>query len=224
MLFIAISYVPYRVSGPIRRRSLLPGTQCCGSGFSCESGSGSRRAKMSHKNWKKLINLIFWIAWCSLLRAEGFSCSLGVLYGDLGISKLQFWSKIDKFLAVFFSIFGHQNPGSGFNESGSTTLPIGDPSRTQATVAYLNSRCSSRFFCSESVWYLQCSSAVRQTSLSRDGSILLTVCDDGTVWRWDRSWDSLDKNFWSFRRQKPLRIRSVEPVVDSRYSFDHADN
>jgi hypothetical protein len=27
---------------------------------------------------------------CSLLRAEGFSCSLGVLYGGLGISKLQF--------------------------------------------------------------------------------------------------------------------------------------
>ncbi len=24
---------------------------------------------------------------CSLLRAEGFSCSLGVLYGGLGISK-----------------------------------------------------------------------------------------------------------------------------------------
>jgi hypothetical protein len=29
-------------------------------------------------------------AGCSLLRAEGFSCSLGVLYGGLGISKLQF--------------------------------------------------------------------------------------------------------------------------------------
>jgi hypothetical protein len=27
---------------------------------------------------------------CSLLRAEGFSCSLGVLYEDLEISKLQF--------------------------------------------------------------------------------------------------------------------------------------
>jgi hypothetical protein len=30
---------------------------------------------------------------CSLLRAEGFSCSLGVLYGGLGISKLQFLIK-----------------------------------------------------------------------------------------------------------------------------------
>jgi hypothetical protein len=30
---------------------------------------------------------------CSLLRAEGFYCSLGVLYGGLGISKLQFLIK-----------------------------------------------------------------------------------------------------------------------------------
>jgi hypothetical protein len=54
------------------------------------------------------------------MRAEGFSCSLGVLYGGLRISKLQFLiKKIEiKFPAIsFFSILGHQtldpDPGSG---------------------------------------------------------------------------------------------------------------
>jgi hypothetical protein len=45
------------------------------------------------------------------LRAEGFSCNLGVLYGGLGISKLEFLIKKIKikFPAVnFFSILGHQ--------------------------------------------------------------------------------------------------------------------
>jgi hypothetical protein len=49
-----------------------------------ESGSGSRRPKMTHKNRKK-INFLLLIAGCSLLRAEGFFCSVGVLYGGLGI-------------------------------------------------------------------------------------------------------------------------------------------
>jgi hypothetical protein len=36
---------------------------------------------------------MFSSAGCSFLRAEGFSCSLDVLYGGLGISKLQFDQK-----------------------------------------------------------------------------------------------------------------------------------
>jgi N-acetyl-anhydromuramyl-L-alanine amidase AmpD len=64
---------------------------------------------------------------CSLLRAEGFSCSLGVIYGGLGISKLQFLiKKIEiKFPAVnFFAIVGHQtlDPGSGLDPD-----PYSDP-------------------------------------------------------------------------------------------------
>ncbi len=48
-----------------------------------------RRAKMIHKNWKKLRNFVFWSAECSLLRADGLFCSLHVLYGGLGIGQLQ---------------------------------------------------------------------------------------------------------------------------------------
>ncbi|XP_076304763.1 polycomb protein eed-like isoform X2 [Tachypleus tridentatus] len=32
----------------------------------------------------------------------------------------------------------------------------------------------------------KCTAAIRQTSLNRDGNILLCVSDDATVWRWDR--------------------------------------
>jgi hypothetical protein len=56
-------------------------------------GSGSRRAKMAHKNRKKSGIFMFLSSGCSLLRAEGFCCSLGVHYGGLGISKLQFLIK-----------------------------------------------------------------------------------------------------------------------------------
>jgi hypothetical protein len=74
---------------------------------------------MTHKNRKKSRILMFLSTGCSLLRAEGFSCSLGVLYKGLGISKLQFLiKKIEiKFPAInFFSI---SNPGSGIRDPGS---------------------------------------------------------------------------------------------------------
>jgi hypothetical protein len=52
---------------------------------------------------QKLRKFMFWSAGCSLLRAEGFSCCMDVLYGGLGISKLQFSS---------FSCFWSSNPRS----------------------------------------------------------------------------------------------------------------
>ncbi len=69
--------------------------------------SGTRRAKLPKKNLS---------VGCSLLRPEGFSCSLHVLYGGLGVSNLQFLLKTrdKKFSSwIFFPIFVSQNPGSG---------------------------------------------------------------------------------------------------------------
>jgi hypothetical protein len=73
----------------------------------CGSGSGSRRAKLIHENRKKSRIFMFLNTGCSFLRAEGFSCSLGVLYGGLGINKLQFLiKKIEiKFPAINFFQF-----------------------------------------------------------------------------------------------------------------------
>ncbi len=98
---------------------ILAQGQCFGSGFNqvsgSVSGSGSRREKWSTKMEKKVKSFMFWSAGCSLVRAEGFNCRLDVLYGGLGISKLQFFIKniFTIFSCIFFSsIFGHQNPGS----------------------------------------------------------------------------------------------------------------
>jgi len=33
----------------------------------------------------------------------------------------------------------------------------------------------------------KCLRTVRQTSMSCDGKIIMAVCDDGTLWRWDRN-------------------------------------
>jgi hypothetical protein len=79
------------------------------------SGSGYRRAKRPIKNGKGK-KFEFCSAGCSLLKAEGFSCSLDVLRENLGRSKLKFLNK--KIINLFFickfcSILCQQNPGSG---------------------------------------------------------------------------------------------------------------
>jgi hypothetical protein len=63
---------------------------------------------MTPKN-RKVHNFHDFNSGCSHLRAEGFSCSMGVLYGGLGISKLQ----IKKVEIKFFFNFRSSNPGSG---------------------------------------------------------------------------------------------------------------
>jgi hypothetical protein len=56
-----------------------------GSVFNQVSGSGSRRAKMTHKKRKKTSNFMISSAGCFLLRAEGFSCCSGVLFEQKNI-------------------------------------------------------------------------------------------------------------------------------------------
>jgi hypothetical protein len=77
-----------------------------------ESGSESRRARRPIKieKVKKFHVLKCW-------KAEGFSCSLDVLYGGLGISKLQFLiQKMKKNVQLlFFFNFWSSNPGSGMD-------------------------------------------------------------------------------------------------------------
>jgi hypothetical protein len=56
---------------------------------------------MAHK--KESNHEMFLSAACSLLRAEGFSCILDVLYGGQGISKTKLQFSIKKNIKFFFS-------------------------------------------------------------------------------------------------------------------------
>jgi hypothetical protein len=58
------------------------------------SGSGTRRRKMTPKNRIEKVKKFQFLdasVGCSLLRAEGFSWSLFVCRGSIGINKLQFY-------------------------------------------------------------------------------------------------------------------------------------
>jgi hypothetical protein len=77
-----------------------------------------QEGKNDPQKYKKVHNFHVFKYWMFSFGAEGFSCSLGILYGGLGISKLPFLiKKIEiKFPAINFSILGHQTPDP---ESGS---------------------------------------------------------------------------------------------------------
>jgi hypothetical protein len=108
-----------------------------------------QEGKSGPEKYKRVIRFIVWNAKCSLLRAEGFSCSLDVLYGGLGISKFKFlikkrWRK--KFWAVpmFLSMFVHQNCGSvsGFGlawNSGSVSWYSVNPDPQHCMTVFVNS-------------------------------------------------------------------------------------
>ncbi|XP_068757050.1 polycomb protein eed-like [Montipora capricornis] len=59
------------------------------------------------------------------------------------------------------------------NQTGKTfvwDIGVDDPTKARSTTLVHN----------------KCASAIRQTGFSKDGKILVSVCDDGTLWRWDR--------------------------------------
>ena len=67
------------------------------------------------------------------------------------------------------------------NQSGKTyvyDLTATDLSTTKATV----------------LSHPKCTTAIRQTALSRDGKVLICVCDDATIWRWDVSEEGNDND------------------------------
>jgi hypothetical protein len=79
---------------------------------------------------------------CSLLRAEGFSCSLCVLYGDLGISKLQFLIKKIKikFPAINFFQFSVIKPWIRIRDPDPQLEKMLDPGRIRIRIKSMRIR------------------------------------------------------------------------------------
>jgi len=75
---------------------------------------------------------------------------------------------------VRFSLDKHQKVMALGNQVGRTyvwDLDVGEPGLINYSV----------------LSHPKCTAAIRQTSLSKTGDTLICVCDDGTVWRWDRA-------------------------------------
>ncbi len=92
-----------------------------GSGFNRASGSGIRiqEGKNDPEKVEFFFKFMFWSVGWPLLWAAGFFCNLDILYGGLGIGKLQFLiiKKFNFFPAVIFFNFWSLKPwiriGSG---------------------------------------------------------------------------------------------------------------
>lgn len=82
------------------------------------------------------------------------------------------YKKCEIWFIRFALDFGHKVMALG-NQNGTTfvwEMDVTDPGQTK---------------CSTLV-HPKCATAIRQTSFSRNGDVLICVCDDGTIWRWDR--------------------------------------
>ncbi len=82
------------------------------------SGSATRRAKMTHKNWKKLRSFMFFSAGCSLLRADWILNQFFEIPLSLSASFISFRKSPFKSLTIWGQLFMMTTVSVGF------TLPV----------------------------------------------------------------------------------------------------